>query len=262
MNTREVWSVRSPGRAIAVATGAVLTAEALVVVLLPFRERIDALSVGWAFLAVVIVAAALGGLWPGVLASVVGFVAYNYFFLPPYHTFRVAQPEHLVVLCVFLGLSLLIAWLLAVARSRAAAAEARAAELLLQQDLAMALVDPAADDDAYLMVLRLMATRLHLDRVDLYVMGADGSGLAPVASTGTVPPSIEGSTEEAEGVVRVPLIVGRRSAGLLVVRADPGVLGPGERRILGAFADQLSLVLERDRLLRRTVDLQRLRAVR
>lgn len=233
----------------------------LVAVLLSLRDDVDVLSMGWAFLALVVIVTVVGGLGPGVVASILAFASYNFFFFPPYHTFRVAEPEHIVVLLVFLGLSVLIAVLLASARSRAEIAQARERELRLQQDLATALVDPSPDNERYGLVLRLIVSQLRLDLVDLYVTPTSGSGLDLLTTVVAGEPrgSMPGSSpweSEAPDLERLPLITGRRNLGLLVARGEREPLSEGERRILGAFGSQLALVLERDRLLRATVERQ------
>jgi two-component system sensor histidine kinase KdpD len=101
---------------------------ALTLGLLALRDDTTPLSKGFGFLVVVVAAAGVGGLGPGILASLLGFLTFNFFFLPPYHTFVIARAEDIVVLFVFLGLSILISALLAHAHERADAAEARARE--------------------------------------------------------------------------------------------------------------------------------------
>lgn len=58
----------------------------------------------WAFLYLLIVvfAANYGGVGTAVLASVLSFFAWNYFLLPPYHTFLVDDPKDWISLLVFL----------------------------------------------------------------------------------------------------------------------------------------------------------------
>ena len=93
--------------------------------MLPWRDRIEPLTIGFSFLVVVVVAAAVGRLGPGILAALVSFLAFNFFFLPPYDTFVIARAEHVVALFVFLGLSILISLLYARAVERADAAEGK-----------------------------------------------------------------------------------------------------------------------------------------
>src|SRR5205807_126967 len=94
---------------------------------LPFRDDLQPLSKGFGYMAVVVAAAAVGGLGAGIVASVLGFVAFNFFFIPPYATFAVGRGEDVVVLFVFLGLSVLISALLARAAGRRPAGGGRGA---------------------------------------------------------------------------------------------------------------------------------------
>jgi two-component system sensor histidine kinase KdpD len=227
---------------------AVAGTAALVAAFLPSRDQLTTLSHGFAFLALVVLTVAVGGLWPGVVASVLGFLAFNYFFIPPYGTFRIAEPQNAVVLFAFLGLAVLISWLLAQARSRAEIAEARARELQTQQDLARALVDPRAGTSHYELVLRMIVSKFRFAEAELLITpNADLGGLERAASVGE-------SADEADlAEERITLNVGRRNLGVLVLRGTRPPLDPAERRILDAFANQLALVLERDRLLRQVV---------
>ncbi len=227
---------------------AVAGSAALVAVFLPSREDVTTLSHGFAFLALVVLTVAVGGLWPGVVASVLGFLSFNYFFIPPYDTFRIAEPQNVVVLFAFLGLAVLISYLLAQARSRAEVAESRARELQTQQDLTRALVDPRAGTSHYELVLRMIVSRFNFEEVELLITpNADLGGMERAALVGEV----TGEADLAEE--RITLNVGRRNLGVLVLRGSRPLLDPSERRILDAFANQLALVLERDRLLRQVV---------
>lgn len=242
-----MWTAASGTRRTAGYVIALVGTALLVIVLLGFRGAVEPLSIGWAFLAWVIVSAAVGGLGPGVVASVAAFLAFNYFFIPPYDTFRIDDPEHVVVLFVFLGLSTLISALLARADARAEAADDRRRELQLQQDLARALVEPTAGDDNYRMVLHLLRSRLRCRSASLLAQTDDG--LREVVAVGAAP-----STDGSGSVERIPLVVGRRSLGVLVLSGRPEPLHPAERRTVEAFGDQLALVMERDRVLRAAVD--------
>lgn len=69
---------RAAGYAVATAGTVALTLG-----LLAFRDDTTPLSKGFGLLIVVVAAAAIGGLGPGILASLLGFLAFNFFFLPP-----------------------------------------------------------------------------------------------------------------------------------------------------------------------------------
>jgi len=54
------------------------------------------------FLLAVLVTAVSFGIWPAIFASVLSFLAYNFFFIPPIYTFTVAEPYELLALVIFL----------------------------------------------------------------------------------------------------------------------------------------------------------------
>jgi two-component system, OmpR family, sensor histidine kinase KdpD len=238
---------------------ATLGTAALVAAFHPFRDHLNPVTEGFTFLALVVVTVAVGGLGPGIVASVLGFLAFNFFFIPPFDTFRIADAENVVVLFVFLGLSVLISYLIGETRARADAAEARERELRMQQDLTYALVDPRPGSESYDFVLRMIVGRFHFDEAALMIQPrADMGGLEEVSVVRSETPTLPQEAEPLEE--RLVLNVGRRNLGLLALRGHRQALEPSERRILEAFSNQLSLVLERDRLLRTVADTNRLGA--
>ena len=173
-----VMNQTSSRRRIAGYALATLGTAALVAVLLPFRDDITPLSNGFVFLALVVVTGAVGGLVPGIVSSFTSFLAFNYFFIPPYDTFAIGRGDHVVVLFVFLGLSVLISVLMARATSRAEAAEARERELRTLQDLSRALVEHGPDPDNYAVVVRQVVSRFGFRDGALFIQPrGDASGL-------------------------------------------------------------------------------------
>ncbi len=104
---RRIQAPRPRRQAIAYGV-AVVGTVALAAGFVPFRDEIEPLTKGFGFVVVVVAAAGIGGIGPGILASILGFVVFNFYFLPPYGTFAIGKPEYVVVLFVFLGLSVLI----------------------------------------------------------------------------------------------------------------------------------------------------------
>lgn len=231
---------------------AILGTALLVVAFMPSRDDIAPISHGFAFLGLVVLTVLVGGLWPGLTAALLASFSLNYFFLPPYGTLRLARGEYVIVLLSFLGLAILIAVLLARARARAEAAEARAHELQIQQELARALVDPGREGERYALVLRMIVARFHFREVELLISPrADFGGLQRQIVVGAPGTELEPSLGPAEE--RIALNLDRRNLGVLVLRGMRPPLDASERRIINAFSDQLTLVLERDRLLRQVV---------
>ena len=145
--------------------------------LLPFRSDLTPVSTNMAYLVLVVAAAATGGLWTGIAASIAGFVLLNYFFLPPYGTFVVGSAEHVVVLFVSLGLSAVIATLIATSEDRARLAEAKQEELQAISELSVTLVE-AARPGRGARVLDRVVSRFSFDSGALLVRGFNAFSLA------------------------------------------------------------------------------------
>jgi two-component system sensor histidine kinase KdpD len=235
---------------------AVMGTAALVAALLPFRSDITPLSKGFGFLIVVVVAAATGGLGPGIAASILGFLSFNFFFIPPYNTFTIARAEYVVVLLVFLGVSVLISVLLARARERAEAAESREAELRTLQELSRVLVVQGPGVETYETLLGKLVGGFGFTAGALFVQTPE-RGLEERVVVRADPGDIQPSWNPASAgpaPERLPLSVGGRVLGLIVLRGPRPPLTAAEGRVLRAISDQLALVLERDRLLRAATD--------
>jgi two-component system sensor histidine kinase KdpD len=237
-----------------VAGYGVATAGTLVSTLgfLAVRDATTPLFKGFGFLVVVVAAAAVGGLGPGILASFLGFLAFNFFFLPPYHTFVIARAEDVVVLFVFLGLSILISALLARARERAEAAEARALELRTLQTLSAELVALVPGSGAYQPILSRLLALFGFSAGALYVQDPERRQLQEQVTVGTdagALPLRPDPGDDAHPPERLPVSVGGQGLGVFLLRGQRPPLAPAERRVLQAFCDQFAVVLERDRLL-------------
>ena len=224
---------------------------AVVVAMLPWRGQLEPLTIGFAFLVVVVAATVVGRLGPGILAALVSFLSFNFFFLPPYDTFAIARAEHVVALFVFLGLSILISLLYARAVDRADAAEANEHELRALQELSRDLVVRGPGEETYRELLTDVVERFGYAAGALFV-NDPAAGLEERvmvgAASGTISPSWN-PADPGRAPERLPLSVGARTLGLIVLTGERPTLDAAEVRVLRAVCDQLALVLERDRLL-------------
>lgn len=101
----------------------------LTILLLPLREQINSTTVGFAYLLVVVFAAIIWGSTPALLAAVLSMLCFNFFFLPPFHTFTIADPQNWVALTAFFITALAVGQLSARAKRRAEEAEAGRIEI-------------------------------------------------------------------------------------------------------------------------------------
>ena len=99
--------------AVALVTGAVFA----------LRPVAPVLSLGVLYLFAVLPVAVVWGLPYAVSVSVVSMLAFNFFFLPPTHTFSLADSENWVALAVYLVTAVSVSELAARARRRAAEAQ-------------------------------------------------------------------------------------------------------------------------------------------
>jgi two-component system sensor histidine kinase KdpD len=104
---------------LAVVGVAVVTA-----VLIPLNQSINATTVGFAFLLLVVFVAIFWGSKPALLASIVSMFCFNFFFLPPLYTLTIADPQNWVALTAYFITALAVGQLSARARRRAEEAEA------------------------------------------------------------------------------------------------------------------------------------------
>jgi two-component system sensor histidine kinase KdpD len=259
---------RSPWRRVVGYAVATLGPAAVTLAFLPVREETTDVSKGFAYMVVVVVSAAIGRLGPGILASFLGFLTFNFFQLPPYYTFVLHRGEHVVVLFVFLGLSIFISALLARATERAEAAEAREEELRILQTLSAELVAAAPGPDTYRAVLSRLLELFGFSAGSLWVQDPETRELRERVAVGADPGGLSPSRDSESGPrppERLPLSVGGRVLGLFLLRREHPPLTPAESRVMRAFCDQFALVLERDRLLRvaaETEDFRRTEEVR
>ena len=256
---RMVDLLRSPaeGRRRAAGYAIAIVGPALVVLLMrPWRESLEPITVGFTFLVVVVLAAAIGRLGPGILAAFVSFLVFNFFFLPPYDTFVIARAEYVVALFVFLGLSIMISLLFARAIERADVAEEKGEELRVLQELSRDLVVRGPGEETYRALLEDVVER-YVYRAGALFVHVPGEGLVERVVVGADPGRISPSWNPADPgrpPERLPLTVGDRTLGLIVLVGDRPPLVAADVRVLRAVCDQLALVLERDRLLRAATD--------
>lgn len=108
---------------------AVLGIIAVAVILEPIHQQITATTVALTLLMAVLFVATFWGSRPAFVASILGMLCFNYFFLPPFGTLAIKDPENLVALAAFLVTALTAGQLSSRAKRRAEEAESRRIEI-------------------------------------------------------------------------------------------------------------------------------------
>jgi len=229
------------------------------------KSFISPTNLAMLFLLAVVVIAFRRGLRPAIFTAVIGVIAFDFFFIPPYLTFRVSDTEYLITFAGMIIVGALVSLLVTRARENALAAQRREKEtgtlFALSQDLAVA-------PDAGSIIVAVTRHILEIFQWESIVLLPEGEGLA-------IRPSVSGMVLSADEIAvatwafrhnavagydtdtlhgsRLRFIPLNGSAGVLgilgVRPAEPdGVITHEQERILMAFANQMALALERVRL--------------
>jgi two-component system sensor histidine kinase KdpD len=218
------------------------------------------------FLVAVLVSAVTWGLGPSIFAAVSSMLVYNFFFVPPLHTFTVASPQDLLALIVYLIVAVLTSNLAARVRSQAEAATRREARTDALYALSREIAGAAELDD----VLRAIGKQIaHLLNAQVVVLLPDADHLV---LKGGHPPHV--TLTEAERAAAtwawqrnqpagrgtdtlpgtawfyLPLRTAQGTVGVLGlhVEAADTVMSPDQRRLVEALAGQATVAIERARL--------------
>src|SRR5207237_7316893 len=136
MSRRPIGVAEAIVAALASAGAVALVTAAIAVV----RPYVPILSLGVVYVFAVLPVAILWGFAYAIAVSIASMLAFNWFYLPPTHTFSLADSANWFVLAVYLVTAVVVSELAARARRRAREAEQRARETALLAEIATALL--------------------------------------------------------------------------------------------------------------------------
>ncbi|MFG2610629.1 DUF4118 domain-containing protein [Streptomyces anulatus] len=186
------------------------------------------------FLTATVAAALLGGMLPALASAAFGSLLLNYYFTPPLGRFTIADPKNIVAIVIFVGVAVSVASVVDLAARRTHQAARLRAESEILSFLAGSILRGENSLDALLERLR---ETFAMDSVALLERQAEVEPWACTAAVGARP--VE-RPEDAD----VDIPVGENLALVLSGRALPAE----DRRVLGAFAAQAAVALDRQRL--------------
>lgn len=230
---------------------------------------VNATTVALSFLLVVLAAASSYGLGPAILASVVGMLCFNFFFLPPFGTFTIHDPQNWVALLAFLVTAVTASQLSSAARARARDAENRREEVWKLYELSRAIIATPDSETAVSSIARQVVEVFGFDYCAVFVPDEAGRwqrlalasdvSFTPVESeignvyacgemkllrTYTFKSPVK-KAQAKQSIIYAPLKVGVRSMGVMVL-----VSSTMERGTVEAIAGLVALALERARFLK------------
>jgi two-component system, OmpR family, sensor histidine kinase KdpD len=229
------WSRRGLVVGVLCSLGAVALVTGVIFVVKPY---VPVLSLGVLYVFAVLPIAVVWGLRLALPVSVLSMLAFNWFFLPPKHTFTLRESENWFALAVYLATAVVVSELAARARRRAAAAEQRERESALLAELATELLRGRDLGEELDEIGSRTAEVLGVERAQIEL----GEARRPPADAS---PHLLEAADRTVGTIYTP-------AG-----SDPNV--SARHRFLPALAALLAVAVERDRLEREALEAEALR---
>lgn len=229
---------------------------------LPLRQLLDVANTDMLFLLTVFVIAVWLGRGPAVLAAFLCVALFDFFFVPPYYSFAVADAQYLVTFAVMLAVGLITSQLAARLAERTAQAQAREAETRLLYELARDLGAALTPEQAAAIIATFLA-RLDLTPTLLVAAAAPDASLFQRYGPGVLTPLeqscarsayerrcvIEADTLAGTGVavVFLPLHAANRVLGVLAIapHSDDAARLRAMRPLLEAVASLAAMLVER-----------------
>jgi two-component system sensor histidine kinase KdpD len=226
------------------------------------------------FLMAVVFAAVTFGIWPAIYASLLSFLAYNFFFIEPLYTFTVAQPYELLALTVFLVISVITSTLAGRIREQVQTAVDRMRATRRLYEFTRELSSIAEFDDIPQAAAAAIQSSLQRPAVVLLDQGGEpelrgawpprenldtaAMSAARWALKHNEPAGADTATLPTVPWVFLPLTAARGSLGVVGVGQDSGLprLDPEGRTLLETLAEQITVALDRASLAREMVQVR------
>ena len=228
----------------------------------------------WAllYLLIILLVASVAGTGPGLVTAVLAFFAWNFFFLPPYHTLRVHDSQDWLALVAFLVVGLLVGLQAGRLREREARALAREHETAALNRLSAAVVSQTSVSHMAESCLKEVAEVLSAGSATLFVLDDDDLQSYCQTPVGDCPdPALaerarrtvrDGKARETRGAA-VEISPAAGDGGLYVpVHSPSGVTGvltvqarengrpysAGDARLVTSLGNLVGAFLEREKL--------------
>jgi two-component system sensor histidine kinase KdpD len=232
--------VRRPPTALGVLT-AVLGVAAATGAIYPLKTVTSVVSLSVVYLPVVLLIAAVWGLWLGLATSLLSAAAFNFFQIPPVGRFTIADSRNWVALAAFTTVAVVASAMSELARARSLEAERRRAEADLAATLARELLGGGDSDQTLAMSARRLTAALGLGSAALELGVADGDARRRAIAL-----------HDDAGA-------GAQLATLLIPRALPNERADAVARIVPALAALVSIAVHRAELQNEQVETAALR---
>ena len=257
---------RAQWRAVLGTVVAIAGQVALLAVMVPFRAHLSVATPPLVFVVPVVIGVVVGGLVPGAVAAVSGFLFYDIFFIPPYGTLTVRGTQNWVALVVYVIVVLVVTRVVTAQQAAREDAQRRERDADRLFELSQTLIGDLTLSELLEHIAGTVQavfaprwTALLLPGVD-WTSRSEGPELSVAARAGqelTPEEMVSLTTSNGQtrslgmvggspGRVAVALVASNRPVGLLVLQEVQ--FARRDRALLGTFANQAALAVERAQL--------------
>ncbi|MHB1509669.1 MAG: sensor histidine kinase [Acidimicrobiales bacterium] len=238
---------------------ALVTMGALSALMIPFRNHLSIATTALVLVVPVVIGVVAGGFVAGVISVAAGFLVYDFFFIPPYLTLWIGDPQNWVALGVYAAVMLPVSKVVAAMNSAKAEARRQGRDIRELFELSHLLVE---DKPLDLLLSAVVATVAEVftapqvalllpDAGRLNIVAAAGRPLSEAQLRRVLPPAgeltaLDARPFERDGLLVVALAAAGRPVGLLVLTSESAAQRRREPLLL--FANQIALAVERVQL--------------
>ena len=239
----------------------VAAATGLATILFPYVELLD---LGMLLLLGVVVAAIRTSRWPALMATLLSVAAFDFFFVPPYYTFAVADVRYIVTFGVMFIVALVISGLTLRVREQAEAARVRERKTATLYNLSRDLARERKKEKISDIAVRHIG---EVFRSQVVILVPDEQGRLVVPSTGVgtfaldekemgvaqwvlenrQPAGIGTDTLPGAKALYLPMIASSGPVGVVGILPEDSraPFSPDQHHLLETFANQAAMAMER-----------------
>ncbi|MBC7767244.1 MAG: sensor histidine kinase KdpD [Phycisphaerales bacterium] len=256
--------------------GAYLGASAFVAIAAAFAliitQWVELPNISLVFVLAIIAAAIRYGMAVSIFTAIVAALAYNFFLIPPIHTFTIADPSNIYAFILFIAIGLAVSGVAARTRAQTLIARKQARRASDLEAFARGLVGMDEEGDiarstaetaSRLLLARIAILSARDGELDLIgeapgpeILGADDLAAAKWAFSHRREAGRGSDTLHGARWLFVPIPGERGFVGVIGVRQleDTNRLDPDQRRVLDLLCAQAGIALDRARFQRQAAD--------
>lgn len=222
--------------------GTILIISVVTILLKIVENALEIQIIALLYLLPVLICTVFWGLTSGILAGLLSFLAFNFFFIQPYFSLQVHKSQDLITLIVFLIVAVVLSQFVGQAREAVRLAKKREWEATRMYELISALAGLTDIQSIMQTLAEKIINTFQFDQVEMVVnnraKGSDFSYITPVGSAISEPFELS-----------VPMYTARNMEGEIRLWFDQNNLSVEETRLMAAFGNQGALAIERIHLM-------------